>query len=152
MPTKKNLKNHNGKDKLKILFQDSGEIWVKLSIGLKVDGRTSNIEEKINREGSIASRPRDLKRELKDWDKEGKAEKAAKSGKIKRYKTPVTHYRQKKLIHCKKKGLWEKLGGKSRKNSDPPQAVDARKFWSGIWVNLFNLRKMLNDWLRSRRI
>ena len=103
MPTKKNLKNHNGKDKLKILFQDSGEIWVKLSIGLKVDGRTSNIEEKINREGSIASRPRDLKRELKNWDKEGKAEKAAKSGKIKRYKTPVTHYRQKKKTHSLQK-------------------------------------------------
>ena len=105
MPTKKNLKNYNGKDKLKVLFQDSGEIWVKLSIGLKVDGITSNIEEKINREGSIASRPRDLKRELKNWDKEGKAEKAPKSGKIKRCKTPVTPYRQKKTHSLQKERI-----------------------------------------------
>ena len=61
LPTKKNLKNRTGKVELKMILQDSRKIFVKLLIGLKVDGRTSNMEEKINSEGIIASRPKDLK-------------------------------------------------------------------------------------------
>ena len=52
---KNNLKNHTEKGRLK---------WKDLShlrIGLKVDRRASNIEEKMNWEGNIASRLKDLK-------------------------------------------------------------------------------------------
>ena len=48
MSTKKNLKNDNGKDELKMTLQDSGKISVKLKIGLNVDGRTSKKEKNMN--------------------------------------------------------------------------------------------------------
>ena len=58
---KKTLKNHTAKGELNIILQDSGKIWVKLRIGLKTDGRISNIKEKMNWEVRIASRSKDLK-------------------------------------------------------------------------------------------
>ena len=53
-------------------------------------------------------------------------------GKLKHYKSRVTQYRQNKLFHCNQKTLYEKLGGKHKKISDPPEADDATKFWSEI--------------------
>ena len=58
---KKTLKNHSGKAELNMILRVSEKIWVKLRIGLKIDGRIGNIEEKMNWEVNIASRPKDLK-------------------------------------------------------------------------------------------
>ena len=58
----------------------------------------------------------------------------AKAGKLKHYKPRQTQYRQNKLLCCNQKALYEQLGGKRRETTDPPQADNARKFWSEIWV------------------
>ena len=41
----------------------------------------------------------------------------------------MTQYRQNKLFRW----LYEELGGKRRETSDPPQADNARRFWSEMW-------------------
>ena len=45
----------------------------------------------------------------------------------------MLQYKQNKLFYCTQKALYEELGGIRRETSDPPQADDARKFWSEIW-------------------
>ena len=63
----------------------------------------------------------------------------------------MLQYKQNKLFYCTQKALYEELGGIRRETSDPPQADDARKFCSEIWINLFSIGKVFNVWLTLKR-
>ena len=105
-----------------------------MRIGLKVDRRTSNKEEKLRRRYSIKAKGFEIKELTQKI--------AGKAGKLKHYKARVTEYRQNKLFSCIQKDYMKNL---------VVNADDATEFEVRYGIKLFSLRKMLNGWLRSKR-
>ena len=98
-----------------------------MRIGLKVDRRTLNKEEKLRRGYSIKEKGFEIKELTQKI--------AGKAGKLKHYKALVTEYRQNKLFSCIQKDYMKNL---------VENANDATKFGVRYGIKLFSLRKMLN--------
>ena len=122
-----------------MILQESGKIWVKLRIGLKAERGTSNIEKKLNWEGSTASRQKDLN--LKNWRKE--LQQKQENLNVTRLEWLII---DEKRFRCSQKVLYEDIGGKRMETSDPPLADDARAFWSETWNKTVQLKKDA-EWL-----
>ena len=60
---------------------------------------------------------------------------SGKSEKLRRYGTQGKHYRQNKLLRCNQKALYQESGGKERPTQVPPNAEEAKGFWSKLWDN-----------------
>ena len=60
---------------------------------------------------------------------------STKSEKLMRYRTRDNQYRLNKLFWCNQKALYRDLGGKERSAQVPPNAEEAKKFWSKLWDN-----------------